>query len=488
MTENHQPSNNHASSQFEVLFGRETEIEECGFSFRPIEGFELELDGSAYLYSNDGDIEIFLVGGTMEDESSIAELNDRLAQDFLENMDRVKLKEAGTATIQGITGFMNEIQFINAEEEGAGNALICSPYLNQYFFILGIASTDYWHVKGQDIYHQLLSKIRFHSLVATGSSFDPSQEYPDLTIETVNTLSPDEDFFLTIKKEDVSLLLAARTQSRLDEIAVTEIESPANHALYHYNPLTGDFESKIFDHPYISSDGEICLILPNSAQNPLTPGEYRFAFNLKSGSVIEEIQTIIRSGRGLGMQVIDLNFWLATEDETFNDGMFFDQFEFELKKALEHQLHPFDLTLGHIEHFYPSPDELDAFSEIHTASDIADCSYMMSESFSNSRALNIGFVDQIMFGDKDQPSDLRALSAGSPGMILAPGSPHACILLAWSAFENDIDGIAKTIIEQLIKFCGIILPEEKSPVSQALVLSQEIAWKLRRHPIFYPAG
>ena len=488
MTENNQSSNNHASSQFKIRFGKEIEIEECGFSFRPIRGFELEIDGSAYMYSEDGNIEVFLIGGVMENESSIAELNDRLAREFLENMDALKLHEAGTATIQGITGFMNEIHFFNAEEEGSGNALICSPYLNQYFFMLGIASTNYWHAQGQNIYNQLLSKIHFHSHMTPGLSFDQSQEYPDLTIEVVNALSSDEDFSLTIEKEDITLLLAGRTQSPSDEIAITEIIFPGDQEIYRYSPHSGDFASEYFDQPLIGTDGEVCLILPCSAQKSLSQGQYRFSFATLSGTALEEVQTIIRSGRGLGMQKIDLNLWLASESEKFCDGAFIDQFESELTQALEHQLNPFDLTLGEIEHFLPAPDELGAFSKIHTTSDLADCSYMMAESFSNRRALNIGFVDQILFGDKDNLSEVSALSAGSPGMILVPASPHACILLAWSAFENDIDGFAKAIIQQLIKFCGIVTPEEKSPESQPLVLNQEIAWQLRRHPIFYPAG
>lgn len=487
MTETQPSPNNHPSAQYHIRFGEEIRIEDCGFSFQPIQGFELEIDGSAYMYSEDGNVEFFLVGGVLENDTSIAELNDQLTKDFLENMDSFKLHEAGTAKIQGITGFLNEIHFLNAEEEGVGKALICSPYLNQYFFMLGIASTDYWHAHGGDIFDQLMPKIHFHSQIVTDLGFDDVQEHPDLTIEVVDALLPDEDFFLTIEKEDISLLLAARTQSPSDQIAITEIVFPGGQEIYRYDPQTGDFDSEKFDQPLISTDGEVCLVLPCSAQESLSPGDYRFSFTTRSGTALEELQTIIRSGRALGLQKIDLNFWLALENEQFNDGAFIDQFETELTQALERQLQPFDLALGEIELVHPAPDELGAFSIINTQTDLADCSYMMSESFSNSRALNIGFVDQIIRDEQGNAPKIDALSAGSPGMILSSASPHACILVEWSAFENDFEGLAVAILQQLVKFCGIVTTEEESPESQPLMLNQDIAWQLRRHPIFYPA-
>ena len=487
MTETNRSPNNHSSAPTHIRFGEEIEIEECGFSFQPIKGFELEIDGSAYMYSEDGNIEIFLVGGVLENDTSIAELNDQLAKDFLENMDSFKLHEAGTATIQGITGFINEIHFFNAEEEGSGKALICSPYLNQYFFMLGIASTEYWHEKGGGIFDQLMQKIHFHSQIVTDLGFDDTQEHPDLTIEVVDALLPDEDFFLTIEREDISLLLAARTQSPSDEINITAISLPDSHEIYQYDPQTGNFSSENFGQPLIGSDGEVCLILPSSAHKSLNPGDYRFSFATRSGAALEEVQTIIRSGRALGMQKIDLNFWLALENEQFSNGAFIDQFEKELTQALERHFQPFDLSLGEIEHFHPAPDELGAFSKIDIRTDLADCSYMMLESFSNGRALNIGFVDQIIRDESENSTKIGALSAGSPGMILSSASPHACILVEWSAFENNLEGLAVAILQQLVTFCGIVTPVEEATESQPLVLNQDIAWQLRRHPIFYPA-
>ena len=142
-----------ADRRFE--FGQEIDLSQSGFSFRQIAGFELEIDGSVYLYSDDGNVEVSLIGGRLDPDTSIAALNNTLAEEFLSNLDRFSLSEEGTARIQHVTGFVNAIQFVNAEEEGLGRALICSPYLNQFFFMLVISSAECWHTKGEPIFNSL---------------------------------------------------------------------------------------------------------------------------------------------------------------------------------------------------------------------------------------------------------------------------------------------------------------------------------------------
>ncbi|MFN2302326.1 MAG: hypothetical protein ACK2TV_01210, partial [Anaerolineales bacterium] len=322
-------------SNTNIQFGEEIEIEDGGFSFRPIIGFELEINGSAYMYSDDGNVEIFLLGGELDEETSIAELNDQLSAEFLENVDYYQLSECGTEIVQGITGFMNEIHFNNAEEEGEGRAIICSPYINQYFFLLVIGSSEYWHKGGQTIFDRLKTQVHFHSQFkpeAVESEFDI---HPDLTQETFEALASQEDFLLRIENEDISLLLAARTPTTDEEIAVTEIRSPDGHSLYHYEPESGEFSSLICEAPLISNAGEVCFFFPNSEHQSLIRGDYQFCFTTRNGAPLQEIQVIIRAGRLSEFQKVDLNIWLALQDDQFNDQDFLDQFEEDLFHALE---------------------------------------------------------------------------------------------------------------------------------------------------------
>lgn len=487
MSEEQISQDNHIPSDLNLQFGEEIEVEESGFSFRPISGFELEIDGSVYMYSEDGNLEISLMGGKLEEGVSIAELNDDLAADFMENFDDYHLTEAGTDAIQGITGFLNKVRFRNAEEEGLGRALICSPSTGQYFFILMIASADYWEAFGDRLFPTLKSHIHFHPQFIPELEEVEPDEHPDLTIETYEEISPEEDFILRIEKGDVSLLLAARSQVLGETISINEITAPGGKQLYHHDPLSNEFMSLISDGPLISTDGEVCFFFPRDNQLTLQPGTYQFSFSTESGMPFQEIQVVIRAGRALDVQTLDLNFWLASEDERFIDTVDIDQFKGDFRTSLNRKLSTMNLTIGEIVCFHPAMDELTAFSTVNIDTDLADCSYMISETVEHKRALNIGLVDSFVKGDPGTDCEILTISSGQPGMILSSASPHACILVNWSALNGDLDQLADAVIDQLVVFSGIDTKDTQQQEGQHLIPNREIAWRLRRHPIFYEA-
>jgi hypothetical protein len=471
-----------------LSFGEEIEITGAGFSFRPIQGFELEIDETVYMYADDGYLEIYMVGGELEEDQSIAELNDELAAEFMDNVGEFDLFEAGKDLIQGITGFLNEIRFTNAEEEGLGFCLICSPHINQYFFLLVIANADYWRSQGPSLWKDLKSTIQFQPQYQPEIIDEVSQEHPDLTTETYEGIPPGEEFLLTVEKGDASLLLAARSFDPQDTVSLQAFISPQGETLYRFDPLSGEFSSLICNQPVIGTHGEVCFFFPRTNQQSLQPGEYRFEFAAASGVGLQEIQFIVRSGRALGLQKFDLNFWLAMKETPLLDLSALDQFEASLQQALSKRLAPFNLSPGRIACIQPALDEIESFSSVTLETDLADCSYMIAESVTNERALNIGLVDTIFEGDPPQPSSADAISSGSPGMIMSQRSPHACILLHWPSFIDAPLALAEAIIQQLIIFSGIETQDTGQPENQpGLILNREIAWRLRRHPLFYDA-
>jgi hypothetical protein len=489
MTDSSMASNQNTHKARSFQFGEEIEITEAGFSFHPIQDFELEIDGTVYMYADNGNLEIYLVGGELEQDQSIADLNDDLAAEFMENVGDYDLYEAGKDHIQGITGFLNEIRFTNAEEEGLGRCIICSPSINQFFFMLVIANTEYWSAEGASLWNGLKSTIQFHPQYRPEIIEKVSQSHPDLTTEIYQDIEPEEEFLLSVEKGDVSLLLAARSYATEDIVTLREVISPEGQTLYRFNPQTQDFFSIFCDQPISGTHGETCFFYPKANQQSLQPGEYRFNFATASGEGLEEIQYIIRSGRALGRQNIDLNCWLAMKENPFDDQPAHDQFTKQIHQALTKRLAPYDLLPGQIAFIYPAPDELESFSSINIDSDLADCSYMIAESVNNDRALNIGFVDEINQGSPPQPAHVTAISSGSPGMILSPGSPHACILVHWPSFLNNPQALVDAIITQLIIFSGIETKDTGQPEDgTSLVLNREIAWRLRRHPLFYDAA
>lgn len=466
-------------------FGDEMFIEEAGFSFRPITGFELEVDNSVYMYSEDGNLEICMIGGELDHQTSLAELNDELAANFMINFDEFKLNEAGKDTVQGITGLVKEIRFINTDEEGLGRTLICSPHINRFFFMLVIASAEHWRDQGLEIFSAAKAQIHFHPKFKPAAITEQVDQYPDLTIEACESIVPEENLIVTIIRGDISLLMAARTSTTQDEIALTEIVAPGDQWLYRYDPLSGEFSSQITTQPIISNFGELCLLLPGASQQTLQTGNYRFAFTNRSSLPLQDVQIIIRHGRALDLQMVDLNLWLALQDELFNEPGFLTEFENKLRSALTVLMEQMSVTPGKIETYHPAPDEMAAFACINLDTDLADCSYMIAESVENGRALNIGFVDRFTRGDPPVDVEIPAISSGSPGMILSPVSPHACILVNYSACKEDYPALANAIIEQLVAFCG--LAPQITPADQPLALNPDLIWRLRHHPIFYNA-
>lgn len=467
----------------DLQFGEERIVEVAGFSFRPILNFELEVDDSVYMYSGDGNLEIVMIGGELAHDTSIAELNDQLAADFMINFDQFELIEAGKETIQGITGFLNRIHFVNAEEEGLGQALICSPHFNQFFFLLVISSAEYWDQIGLKVFTALKNQIHFHPKFTPTATVSEDDVHPDLTIETFESIQPDEDLIITIEKGDVFLLLAARTSTTHDQISITDINAPGDHSIYHYDPISGDFHSTVSKGPLISTYGEVCVALPCADQSPPQSGDYRLTFSTRSGLPLQEVQVIIRHTQALDLQKVDLNLWMALENERFNNVAYLNQFTTHLRAALSEHLRPINLAPGKMTCYHPAPDELVTFASINLDTDIADISYMIAESVENTRALNIGLVDRLTQGDPPMDAEVTAISSGSPGMILSPTSPHACILVNYSAFEEDYAALAQALIEQMIVFSGVDAPCAQPDQRQEL--NQELEWRLRRHPLFY---
>jgi len=468
-----------------IQFGEVVTMTQCGYSFQPIIGLEMEIDGTVYMYSDDGNLEISLLGGTLEDNVSIAEINDSLAANVLGNVDNFELIEAGTDTIQGVRGFLNKVHYVDADQEGTGRALICSPHLNQFFFMLIITSNDYWEIKGQSIFELLKSTIQFHPQFSTYDIQKELRSFSDLTIETFEFINPEEEFLLTIEKGDISFLLAARATTEKDLVSLSQMTAPDGSRLYQYDPVAGDFSSDIFEKPLIGEDGEVALFFPRDNQNTLMSGNYRFSFSTKSGDGVQEIQVILRSGRPVELQTLDFNFWLAVDDDLFYTQESLDQLEREVVQSLREKMEPFNLTPGKIAFILPAMDELAAFSSINIQSDLADCSYMISENVNNPRALNIGLVEHIYDGNSTTDAAISAISSGTPGMILSTASPHSCILLEWPTFKGDVPGLVKAILKQLIIFSGIDTRGTQGQEDQNLSINHEIAWRIHRHPLFY---
>lgn len=481
---NHNPDQSEVTNKA-VQFGEEITMLQSGFSFQPIIGLEMEIDDMVYMYSDDGNLEISLMGGPLDDKTSIAEINDALAADVLGNVDSFELIEAGTDSIQGVRGFLNKVHYSDADLEGVGRALICSPHLNQFFFLLIIASGDYWEFKGQSIFEMLKATIKFHPQFLADDIRKEIGSYSDLTIETYEFIKPEEDFSLSIERGDISFLLAARAYNEQDPVTLTQMTAPDGTLLYQYDPDTEEFSSPLFESPMIGNHGELSIFFPRDNQKSLIPGNYLFSFSTQSGEGLSEIQIVLRSDRSNDLQTFDINIWLAVDDDEFYDQESLEQLESEISRVLQERMQPFNLAPGIVTFIHPAMDEVEAFSSIDIQTDLADCSYMIAENIDNPRGLNIGLVQKIFDSQQEEGAEITAISSGAPGMILSITSPHSCILVNWSAVKGDIQGLVDSILKQLVIFSGIDTRGVQSPQEPGSQINHEIAWRIRRHPLFH---
>jgi hypothetical protein len=176
---------------------------------------------------------------------------------------------------------------------------------------------------------------------------------------------------------------------------------------------------------------------------------------------------------------------MAVNDDAIYNQEALEQLELELLQVLQEKMRPFNLAPGKITFIQPAMDEVEAFSSIDIRTDLADCSYMIAENVDNPRGFNIGLVEHIYDSQQQEESKITAISSGAPGMILSTTSPHSCILIEWPAVKGDIRGLAASILEQLIIFSGIDTRGVQSSQEQKLQINHEIAWRIRRHPLFH---
>ncbi len=483
MPEGNENSQNLPLPNTDLKFEAEIQIEEAGFSFCPISGFELELDGAVYMYSEDGNLEISLMGGKLDNEISIAEYNNELAEAFMESFDSFELIEAGTDTIQDVTGFIDNINFSHAGEIGAGKTLICSPHYNQFFFMLIIATKDYWEQKGHKIFDALKEKIHFHPQFTSETEDETEEKHPDLTVETYERLSIEDDFLLNIEESDQSILLTAHTLSPTGSLWLSEVNLQNGKQLYHFDPARDMFKSLMSRSPYRSEHGELCIYWPQDKNRRLEIGTYAFTFDTQDDD-LQEIHVIIRSGPIRPQQYLDINIWLASEDPAFEDSDFLDAYDKKIRQAIQPKLAATGLILGQVRYVHPAPDEISTFSHINIQTDFTDCSYMIAESISNGRALNVGLVDSLTQPKDESTEEILSFSTGRPGTILAPESPNACILLNWQALKDKEDRMAELLIMELVRFCGIE-NQAQHTTPDKMSLAPNTVWALHRHPIFY---
>lgn len=174
--------------------GEVKEVPEGGFSFRPIIGYDTDIDGAGIsLFDKNGTIIITIYGVTTYSgnqtkgeiiDGFLNELKDRGSGEFIKG-------ESSPVTIDGVEGTAIELTGELFDSPLAGQAVLVMPNENQFLYGMGIANIgqgkERWENEGRVVFNSLLETITFIEdgemgsdacPIATDSTYGYSKDNP----------------------------------------------------------------------------------------------------------------------------------------------------------------------------------------------------------------------------------------------------------------------------------------------------------------------
>ncbi len=355
----------------------------------------------------------------------------------------------------------------------------------------------------------------------------------DIRVVPLGNLGESGQVTLTVPEGDVSLLFTAIAADPTDQIIVESVIGPNGESLYTLSDWEQDeFESDMFKEA-LFGDGEIVFYLPVAPQFELQPGAYQITLSTIYGDPIPDAFVVFRSGDVDGPQAVDMNVWLVSEDPNVTSPEGQSTLSAIIRKTVDKVLSQQDLRLGQLNFFAANDAQLEAFAR-STEDDQAESCQALAGIAGAGRALNVILIDELapspVADDVDVGDDIAGLSP-SPGSILVPASGTSCVTVAWEIHERDFDDLGATIVHEGSHFLSLQHTSEQDGevfdvladtlecgadqfddngdgivdqfeceqadganymfwgsegLTTDFVISEDQAWVLRRHPLFYP--
>ena len=162
-----QPEGPLATARPPLRLGRIEIIEEGGFSFRGLVGYDASYQRTQVtLTSDDGDTVVSLIGGRSDRlEDLEADLNHFIEIISL-NVVQFNTGESYQYLIDGIPGLAAEVTGVWGETHVTGKVLIAAPSEDQLFYALAISpdttTGDGWEPQGRQAFDAIMNSISFH--------------------------------------------------------------------------------------------------------------------------------------------------------------------------------------------------------------------------------------------------------------------------------------------------------------------------------------
>ena len=358
----------------------------------------------------------------------------------------------------------------------------------------------------------------------------------DVRQEDPGSFGPGEAIPVTLQEGDVSFLLTTIGEDPDEPLTVTRVTDPDGEVIYQADAeltnasggltqaVRGGFQA-----------GEVSIIAPAHPGFDVRPGTYAI---LVDNVAPVEASVLIKSG-DVGpdvRQAIDLNIWLLSGDHdqaTLEEG---------LRSGMDRVLESRNLVVGDISFSTPTPADTDSFAVVDAEAQPGEICEAMARTLGAERAVNLALIESFL-------DSSRGLASGLPGAPQHAEARASCVTAATRADEEliTLDVLASTIMHEGSHFMGLTHTTEEdgaffddfadtlecdigtydgrdnlgypgelddlvsatecgtegagenymffedSPPDVRDVLSQTVmtedqAWALRRHPLFYPVG
>ena len=350
----------------------------------------------------------------------------------------------------------------------------------------------------------------------------------------VITFDIDEDFYaevgLSLDADVVSVLFNVRTSEPEDAVYLVEIYTEDDELIYSLDEE--DSEIAFGFEPFTEElTGQLGIFLPAASDYEIVPDDYIFVFEAEI-SDITSVSAIVRSGDVDVWQSIDINLWVLTDELATDNAQ--NTFADTIRASMNTTLNPHQLEVGQIDFLVASDSQYDDFSfpyiDDEDDSSLRDVCLEMSRASKPERALNVAIVEGFDEASAEGDTAGIAMNAGNAGVMLDTSS-FSCVVVSYEAYGDDFDAQAANILHEAGHFMSLPHTTESDgeffdifddtpecdaqdfdsdddgfvddfecdivggannlmfwsgePEYAPFILSDEQAWVLRRHPLFY---
>ncbi len=142
-------------------------VQNGGFSFRPVRGYQVEIENDAAYINSPNLRTLAFMAGTYD--ASESEDLQQLSQDFLDeirsDMPDLVVSAPWTLSVGGVEGQATDLSGTLSGTETVGRLVVAVPYSHQFFVAVCLTNgADEWEREGRQAFEAMLGSVTFFPL------------------------------------------------------------------------------------------------------------------------------------------------------------------------------------------------------------------------------------------------------------------------------------------------------------------------------------